>query len=39
MNAMDAIFSRRSIRSYTGEMPSDDELDLILKAVYASPWA
>ena len=37
MNAMDAIFSRRSIRSYTGEMPSDEELNLILKAVYASP--
>ena len=31
------IFLRRSIRSYTGEMPSDDELALILKAVYASP--
>ena len=37
MNAMDMIFSRRSIRSYTGEMPADEELDLILKAVYASP--
>lgn len=37
MNAMDAIFSRRSIRSYTGEMPSQKELDMILKAVYASP--
>lgn len=34
---MNTIFSRRSIRSYTGEMPSDEELDLILKAVYASP--
>jgi len=34
---MNAIFSRRSIRSYTGEMPSAEELDLILKAVYASP--
>ena len=31
------IFLRRSIRSYTGEMPTDDELALILKAVYASP--
>lgn len=37
MNAMDMIFSRRSIRSYTGEMPAAQELDLILKAVYASP--
>ena len=34
---MNTIFSRRSIRSYTGEMPNDEELDLILKAVYASP--
>ena len=34
---MNTIFSRRSIRSYTGERPSDEELDLILKAVYASP--
>ena len=34
---MNEIFSRRSIRSYTGEMPSDEELDVILKAVYASP--
>lgn len=37
MNAMDMIFSRRSIRSYTGEMPTGEELCLILKAVYASP--
>ena len=34
---MHTIFSRRSIRSYTGEMPSEEELGLILKAVYASP--
>ena len=34
---METIFSRRSIRSYTGEMPGDEALDLILKAVYASP--
>ena len=33
------IFLRRSIRSYTGEMPTEDELNLILKAVYASPVA
>ena len=37
MNDMDVIFSRRSIRSYTGELPSDEQLNLILKAVYASP--
>ena len=34
---MQTIFSRRSIRSYTGEMPSEEELNWILKAVYASP--
>ena len=34
---MNTIFSRRSIRSYTGAMPTDDELNLILKAVYAAP--
>ena len=37
MNDMDVIFSRRSIRSYTSELPSDEQLNLILKAVYASP--
>lgn len=37
MTAMDMIFSRRSIRSYTGEMPTKQELDQIIKAVYASP--
>lgn len=37
MNDMDMIFSRRSIRSYTGETPTDEQLNLILKAVYASP--
>lgn len=37
MTGMENIFSRRSIRSYTGEMPSDEELNLVLKAVYASP--
>ncbi|MBR5302526.1 MAG: nitroreductase family protein [Clostridia bacterium] len=37
MNAMQCLFSRRSIRSYTGEMPSDEELALILKSIYAAP--
>ncbi|MBR4040275.1 MAG: nitroreductase family protein [Clostridia bacterium] len=37
MNGMECIFSRRSIRSYTGEMPSGAELDQILRAVYAAP--
>jgi len=34
---MNTIFSRRSIRSYTGEGPTPQELDLILKAAYAAP--
>ncbi|MBQ2947829.1 MAG: nitroreductase family protein, partial [Clostridia bacterium] len=34
---MKEIFSRRSVRSYTGEMPTQEELDLILKAIYAAP--
>lgn len=34
---MHTIFCRRSIRSYTGEMPSEEELRQILKAVYAAP--
>lgn len=37
MTAMDAIFSRKSIRSYTGEAPTQEELDLILQAAWASP--
>ena len=37
MTAMDAIFSRRSIRSYTGEMPTKEELDQILRACYTAP--
>ena len=31
------VFMRKSVRSYTGEAPSKDELDLILKAAYAAP--
>ena len=34
---MKEIFSRRSIRSYTGEMPTQEELNLIFKAIYAAP--
>ena len=37
MTAMDMIFSRRSIRSYTGEAPTHEELEQILRACYASP--
>lgn len=34
---MDNLFSRRSIRSYTSEMPSEEALQLVLKAIYAAP--
>lgn len=37
MNAMESILARRSIRSYTGEAITKEELDLILKAAYAAP--
>ncbi|MBR5560830.1 MAG: nitroreductase family protein [Clostridia bacterium] len=37
MTAMDGIFSRKSIRSYTGEAPTKEELDQILRACYAAP--
>lgn len=34
---MEAIFKRRSVRSYTGEQIGDDDLNLILKAANAAP--
>lgn len=37
MNTLDAIFSRKSIRSLTGEMVSKQTLDTILKAGEAAP--
>lgn len=37
MNTVNPLFLRRSIRSYTGKTLTDEELDLILKAAYASP--
>ena len=37
MNTFDNLFSRRSIRTYNGENITEAELDLILKAAYASP--
>ena len=37
MTGMDSIFSRKSIRSYTGELPTNEELDQILCACYAAP--
>ncbi len=37
MNTLDAIFDRKSVRSYTGEMLSAAELETVLKAANASP--
>ncbi len=37
MSTTEVIFSRKSIRSYTGEMISDKELHAILKAGMAAP--
>jgi nitroreductase len=39
MEAMEAIFTRRSIRHYTPEPVSDDMLELILRAGMAAPSA
>lgn len=37
MNALENLYSRKSVRSYTGEAISDAELNEILKAAYAAP--
>ena len=37
MNTMETLTSRRSIRSYTGEQISSEELSLLLKAANAAP--
>ena len=37
MNTFDNLFSRKSIRKYNGETITETELQLILKAAYASP--
>ena len=37
MEQPNPIFMRKSVRSYTGEAPTDAELDLVLKAAYAAP--
>lgn len=37
MNTLDTIYSRKSVRSYTGESISEEELDIILKAANAAP--
>lgn len=37
MNTLDAIYSRKSVRSYKTEMISDAEVQAIVKAAWASP--
>lgn len=37
MNTLETLFARKSVRSYTGELPTAEELELILKAANASP--
>ena len=37
MTTMETICSRKSVRSYTGESITNDELNTILKAANASP--
>lgn len=37
MPAIHPVFSRRSIRSYTGEMPTQQEMEQILDAAYLAP--
>lgn len=37
MNTMDAIYSRKSVRTYTGEPITNEQLNTILKAANAAP--
>lgn len=39
MNALDAIFSRRSIRKYTKENITEDQIKILIKAAMAAPSA
>ncbi len=39
MDILDAIFTRRSIRKYTGELITDSQLETILKAGFCAPSA
>lgn len=39
MNILDAICTRRSIRSFTGELISEEQLKIILKAGFQAPSA
>ena len=37
MNTFDTLYSRKSVRSYTGESLSEEQLSEILKAAFAAP--
>lgn len=37
MNTLETLYSRKSIRSYTGEAPTEAQLSELLKAAYAAP--
>jgi len=37
MNAMENLLARRSIRSYTGKLPTKEQMEIILQAAYAAP--
>jgi len=39
MTFFDTIYRRKSVRNYTGDSPSDDQLKEILKAAWSSPVA
>ena len=39
MKLFETLFCRKSVRSYTGKMPSDKQLKIIMKAASAAPVA
>ena len=39
MNVVDAILTRRSIRKFTGQVISDKQFNLLLKAGFQAPSA
>lgn len=39
MNIFDVLYSRKSVRTYTGNPPTEEQLKEILKAAWASPVA
>ena len=39
MDAIEALTTRRSIRSYTDQVPTDEQIDLVVKAMQNAPGA